>query len=191
VKKLKLLAHHRLGTPVLVASTQYIQNRNNYSWPYLTSVLRKGMPYHFGQAIVIPGHTVPNTVIWRHSLNERCWDRLTFAWNNFQRLSASSHNLKFAETLGVTTCFKLNRRAVFKSGLIFGDNGSFRKPTWDLNSSTDLSSAFKTGFDSDAIHKCRPTPKWHSNGVPNLRMRKRQVKHVQGVSQLLKQSGSF
>ena len=64
--------------------------------------------------------------------------------------------------LGVTNYFKINRRSVFKPGLIFSDNGIFQKPTWDLNSSTILSLTFETDFNSDAIRNCRPTSKWHS-----------------------------
>jgi len=48
-----------------------------------------------------------NTVIWRHSLIEWCCNRLPFARNNCQGLSANSHSLRFAETLGVATCFKI------------------------------------------------------------------------------------
>jgi len=47
------------------------------------------------------------TLIRRHSLIERWWDRLPFAGNSFQRLSASSHDMKFAEMLGITTCFQI------------------------------------------------------------------------------------
>jgi len=42
----------------------------------------------------------------------------------------------------------------------FDGNGIFQKPTWHLNSSTNLSLTIKTYFNS--IQNCRPTPEWYS-----------------------------
>jgi len=62
-----MLGLHRCGglnkrhnLPVVnipVALTQYIENRNTHTRSYHTSALDKGVPYHAGQAIVIPGTT--------------------------------------------------------------------------------------------------------------------------------------
>jgi len=38
-------------------TTQCIDNRNTHRWSYGTSLPEKGVPYHLGQAIVIPANT--------------------------------------------------------------------------------------------------------------------------------------
>jgi len=79
-------------TIVPVDVTEYIENRNNHSWSYHTSAgLEKGVPYHFGQAIVIPGNTYQSTYhsYLHHSLITN-WMMLrltlSLAWINVQRL---------------------------------------------------------------------------------------------------------